>query len=225
MKPLRDVAYREFVRTFPCCLKGQHSGDVAAHHAFGMFGGGGKGLKGSDYLCVPVCDGHHQSLHSQGLTSIDRCLMLYSIARLLSEYTERKPNDLTPRVTSITIGSAAAMISEGFGTFLQSNIDPIQSWIDIGTSYPASSPVTLAARLVDEGIFDDVRAMDAAEVFCRLRCGTNVAFIPDNDFNSYWDDIENQHGLDVEDVDWVYCPSRNMIFLRSGLTGDDNDAE
>ena len=64
MRSHRDSSYLAFVRTQPCCISGLTTG-VVAHHVR-MMGGGGVGLKPSDYLSVPLHHEVHQKLHSQG---------------------------------------------------------------------------------------------------------------------------------------------------------------
>jgi hypothetical protein len=152
-------------------------------------------------------------------------MLLYSVARLLSEYASKQPEEINSKVITVTIGSSVAMLASGFGEFLQSATTPFQQWIDIGNSIARDDSLepssTLVLRLIDEGLFASLKAIDATEILYRLRCETNVAYVSDRIFNSHWDDMENSHGLDVEDNDWVYCPQSNMVYLRSGLTGDD----
>lgn len=57
-KPDRDPEYREFVRTFNCCICG--SGEVVAHHVEHA----GLGLKGSDFSCIPLCGQCHNKIHT-----------------------------------------------------------------------------------------------------------------------------------------------------------------
>lgn len=62
----RDSQYREFIRSFPCLVKGCRETPIHAHH----METGGMGTKGSDYSCIPLCHKHHtggnQSIHNQG---------------------------------------------------------------------------------------------------------------------------------------------------------------
>ena len=61
--PLRDEAYRRWIRSFACVVCGQRYGIEAAHT-----GPHGIGQKASDYSCIPLCKEHHAELH-QGVSA------------------------------------------------------------------------------------------------------------------------------------------------------------
>lgn len=64
MTVARDAAYLAHVRTHYCVfctLKADH-----AHHHGKKSGGGGMGLKPSDYQTVPLCTEHHGEFHQRG---------------------------------------------------------------------------------------------------------------------------------------------------------------
>jgi hypothetical protein len=64
-KPVRNEAYKRFIRSIPCvvCLK---YGQIEACHT----GPHGTGQKSSDLSCIPLCHTHHRasddSLHKLG---------------------------------------------------------------------------------------------------------------------------------------------------------------
>jgi hypothetical protein len=64
MKCHRSQDYLEFIRTRPCMISGSNL-DVVAHHVR-CLGGGGTGIKPSDYLCVPLTAQLHAQLHHMG---------------------------------------------------------------------------------------------------------------------------------------------------------------
>ena len=64
MENHRDSSYLEFIRSRPCIVSGSEV-DVVAHHVR-CLGGGGMGLKPSDYMCVPLTAYLHALLHQQG---------------------------------------------------------------------------------------------------------------------------------------------------------------
>lgn len=64
----RDAAYLAFVRSRPCVVTGaceEAGSDIVAHHVR-CLGGGGVGLKPSDYLTVPLTAYEHVQLHNVG---------------------------------------------------------------------------------------------------------------------------------------------------------------
>lgn len=79
--PVRDPAYLRFVRSHASCLqwvddaapwppvgeegREQDWEDTVAHHVR-IGGGGGVGLKPSDYRTVPLTDSEHRALHQAG---------------------------------------------------------------------------------------------------------------------------------------------------------------
>lgn len=79
MKPHRDEGHLTMVRANPCCVCGCHE-DVEAHHTFGAYLGGGRGLKGSDYGAVPLCRSCHAAEHDGRGT--DPIRLLLSLARM-----------------------------------------------------------------------------------------------------------------------------------------------
>lgn len=64
MRSHRDLAYLNFVRNLQCCVS-MFNIEVVAHHVR-MKGGGGTGLKPSDYLAVPLTGALHRTLHQHG---------------------------------------------------------------------------------------------------------------------------------------------------------------
>jgi hypothetical protein len=61
--PLRDEAYRRWIRSYPCTVCGQRFGIEAAHT-----GPHGIGQKSADSSCLPLCRWHHRELH-QGVAA------------------------------------------------------------------------------------------------------------------------------------------------------------
>ena len=59
--PLKCKAYLEYIATHPCCVIGCNAVPVQAHHVYGKGMGGGKS---SDFDAVPVCQKHHDEVHS-----------------------------------------------------------------------------------------------------------------------------------------------------------------
>ena len=66
-KPIshRDAEYLAFVRRRPCVVTGVEGDSVVAHHVR-CLGGGGMGLKPSDYMCLPLDTIEHSRLHAFG---------------------------------------------------------------------------------------------------------------------------------------------------------------
>ncbi len=64
LKNLRSKKYLEYIRELPCAATNGFD-DVVAHHVR-CLGGGGTGIKPSDYLCVPLTAEEHAKLHSLG---------------------------------------------------------------------------------------------------------------------------------------------------------------
>lgn len=64
LKNHRSKKYLEFIRTRACVITGLES-DVVSHHVR-CLGGGGTGIKPSDYLCVPLIAEEHARLHAIG---------------------------------------------------------------------------------------------------------------------------------------------------------------
>lgn len=60
----RDAAYLDYIRSQPCMVSGSTL-EVVAHHVR-CLGGGGMGIKPSDYLCVPLTAELHAQLHQMG---------------------------------------------------------------------------------------------------------------------------------------------------------------
>ena len=122
MKPHRDKKYLAFVRTQPCFLEGPGcKGRVEAHHAFGQYTGGGKGLKGSDYLAVPLCTKHHAAVHSKGQSPKGAAYMLSSAMLCLVEFVEASStfsDEMTKKLLAVTIGSAARAIADSMSILL-----------------------------------------------------------------------------------------------------------
>lgn len=64
MKCHRSNEYLRFIRSRPCTISGNEI-DVVAHHVR-CLGGGGMGIKPSDYLCIPITSFFHAKLHQIG---------------------------------------------------------------------------------------------------------------------------------------------------------------
>jgi hypothetical protein len=60
----RSEQYLSFIRSRPCAVTGQEY-DIVAHHVR-CLGGGGVGIKPSDFYCVPLTAEQHSLLHSEG---------------------------------------------------------------------------------------------------------------------------------------------------------------
>lgn len=60
----RSREYMAFVRTLRSIASGSEN-EIIAHHVRCM-GGGGMGMKPSDYFCVPLTNEEHQKLHNTG---------------------------------------------------------------------------------------------------------------------------------------------------------------
>lgn len=69
LKSHRDEAYLRFIRSRPCSVTGVEGDEVVVAHHIRCLGGGGTGLKPSDYLCVPLSSMQHQRLHNNGEVS------------------------------------------------------------------------------------------------------------------------------------------------------------
>jgi len=94
-KPLRSVAYKAFVRTWPCHVCGARSGVQAAHFAPRGDGGGGMGMKHDDRRTVPQCSECHGYWHQHGTLrgetrASSESLMLRENVRLLIEWDDRR---------------------------------------------------------------------------------------------------------------------------------------
>lgn len=63
-KPERSSKYLAFIRGRPCTVTGTEE-NVVAHHVR-CLGGGGMGLKPSDFYCVPLTAEEHSKLHAHG---------------------------------------------------------------------------------------------------------------------------------------------------------------
>lgn len=88
----KDLKYRKFIESLPCMVPGCmecREGYVAAHHCRNL-GGGGIGLKPSDFDAVPLCDKHHKSVHQKGwsVLNLDTEYLLICINRYLTEYIQ-----------------------------------------------------------------------------------------------------------------------------------------
>jgi len=60
-KTPRDKKYIEWIRSLSCCVCGYFP-PSDPHHSES----GGKGIKGSDYSCLPLCHTCHQLIHNKG---------------------------------------------------------------------------------------------------------------------------------------------------------------
>ena len=61
----RNKSYLEFIRTRPSTISQRADGAMVAHHVR-CLGGGGMGLKPSDYFCLPLLAAEHFTLHNTG---------------------------------------------------------------------------------------------------------------------------------------------------------------
>lgn len=52
----RNEEYKRWIRTLPCCVPGCGRNQVEAAHTGHD---GGRGIKSTDYSCVPLCRHHH----------------------------------------------------------------------------------------------------------------------------------------------------------------------
>lgn len=66
-KLFRDTKYLKWVRSRPCVVS-EREADVVAHHVR-LGGGGGIGIKPSDYRTVPLHTEEHFHLHNKGEAS------------------------------------------------------------------------------------------------------------------------------------------------------------
>jgi hypothetical protein len=93
---MRDPVYLGFIRTRVCSFC--FSTPVEPHHVFKHFpqiGGGGVGLKGSDYLAVPACRRCHSDIHS-GALRVERVQLLeLLIINLVCFVADRKSSYLS----------------------------------------------------------------------------------------------------------------------------------
>jgi hypothetical protein len=60
-KTPRDKKYKEWISSLSCCVCG-YPPPSDPHHSES----GGKGIKGSDYSCLPMCHTHHTLIHAKG---------------------------------------------------------------------------------------------------------------------------------------------------------------
>jgi hypothetical protein len=115
----RNADYLDFVRSLPCTYSGLHDG-VVAHHCR-ILGGGGMGLKPSDYRCVPLTEVQHRQLHQMGegaywrkLGRDPRILVIAIMRMYLKErFNERIPDSLmaTPDLREMMEGMEALIES------------------------------------------------------------------------------------------------------------------
>jgi len=90
----RDAKYLSLIKGKPCialrCSVSNRPGQdgLIAYHHVRELGGGGTGLKPSDYDCVPLCDYHHKLWHQKGMfaLNLDMEYILKAINRYLIEY-------------------------------------------------------------------------------------------------------------------------------------------
>jgi hypothetical protein len=68
--PVRDEAFKEFVRGLGCLLEGVTACDWSEcsdpDHAGGLRAGSGKGQKADDTTCIPLCRKHHRERQEFG---------------------------------------------------------------------------------------------------------------------------------------------------------------
>jgi hypothetical protein len=109
----RDPDYLALVRHQHCCFGHLCDGGTEAHHAFGSASGGGRGLKGSDYLAVPLCRRHHHRAHSQPVTLAERAAMLAWAIRHLAAWLEGQCDGdrMRERLVRAILGNLANQIA------------------------------------------------------------------------------------------------------------------
>ena len=216
MTPHRDEKYLSHVRSQACCLYGGCQGPVQAHHAFGSAGGGGKGIKGSDYLAVPLCVKHHGEAHADDPAPDVLARMAMRIVDNLVGYFGHDS-----KTVRVVLGSAVASIAEGFAPAEQPEPTPLPA----PTPQPepvrydaapkaATDPVVDAAvmRVMDEGLdvgvtmFDVVKALveglDVGDmtvdqivgVLHAMRCYVHRRYVEDKTFRKCWDHRNNVRG-------------------------------
>ena len=59
--------FKVFIKTRPCCVCSAPPPNDFCH--FTKRGYGGMGMKGSDFLALPMCHKHHMEQHSLGMNS------------------------------------------------------------------------------------------------------------------------------------------------------------
>ena len=90
-KTPRDPVYLDFIRAQDCCTCGRPAPSQAAHVR--IRGGGGMGLKPSDYRTVPLCAACHGRQHGLGEKTFwerQGCLPETLIAACLVTYVRDK---------------------------------------------------------------------------------------------------------------------------------------
>ena len=115
MKPHRNPGYLAWVRGEGECVfyrDGACEGPIQAHHAFNGATGGGRGMKGSDYACVPICAKHHREVHDKPVTARRRVLMLGDVLGLGLRWlsTIAGDNEIKQRTIKVIIGVIAAKV-------------------------------------------------------------------------------------------------------------------
>lgn len=88
-KTFRSKKYLAYIKTLDCCVGYHCEGDVVAHHTEC----GGKALKGSDLLTLPLCHKHHDEHDRMGKISfyLDNNIDKWeTIARCLTGYIEQQ---------------------------------------------------------------------------------------------------------------------------------------
>jgi hypothetical protein len=84
----RDADYRAWIRTHPCALRWMRDciGDVEAAH----LDRGGRGIKGSDLSCLPLCGKRHHKLLDGNSLDWEVTAYLWRRAwELLAEWTRK----------------------------------------------------------------------------------------------------------------------------------------
>ena len=76
----RSDSYLNFIRALPCAVTGK-MGETHAHHTKI----GGKGIKGSDYSCIPLCADKHKEYHDIGRQTFEEKYNV-NVRELTAEY-------------------------------------------------------------------------------------------------------------------------------------------
>jgi len=98
---LRDRDYLNFLRRRPCSFCGFPKTD--AHHAIKRLRGlseAGLGMKGPDYLAIPLCRKCHDELHNGKLTPSREELLEICTINLICHIQELKTPSLTQKINA-----------------------------------------------------------------------------------------------------------------------------
>lgn len=88
IETMRDPRYLDFIRRRPCWFCGKLAEPHHSIRHFPLISEGGIGVKGSDYLAVPLCRLCHEQMHS-GHMKVKRELLMEIIITQLISYIAR----------------------------------------------------------------------------------------------------------------------------------------